>query len=86
MSAVLDEVMEPDMVGPLRSQPRTRTVIEPETGPLVLFRWDFQPFTLPDTLDSPVVHVPACLVEQPRHCRPPATETIVSMDRRPAVR
>ena len=55
------------MVGPLRPEPHTRAIIEPEPGLLALFGWDFQPFTLPDALDPLVVHVPARLVEQPRH-------------------
>ena len=55
------------MVGPLWPEPHTRAVIEPEPGLLALFGWDFQPFTLPDTHDPDVVHVPARLVEQPRH-------------------
>jgi len=63
MGAVLDEVVGPDVVRPLRAEPDAGAVIEPETAPLCLSRGDFQPFAPPDPLDPLVVHLPARLVE-----------------------
>ena len=64
MRPVLNEVIGPDMIGILRSEPDARSVIEPETALLFLLRWDFQPFTSPDPLDPLVVYVPARVAQQ----------------------
>lgn len=55
------------MVRPLRPEPDARTIVAPETALLRLFLWDFQPFAPPDPFHAPMVHVPARLVQEPRH-------------------
>ena len=55
------------MVAPLRPEPDTGAVVQPETALLWLFLRDFQPLAPPDPLDPLPVHVPARLVEKPRH-------------------
>ena len=55
------------MVGTFRSKPDTRSVVQPEPSFLLLFLWDFQPFTSPDALNPLVVHMPARVVQQTCH-------------------
>jgi len=43
LGAVLDEVVRPDMVRPLRSQTDARPIVEPETAPFRLLHGNFQP-------------------------------------------
>ena len=59
VSAVLDEVIRPDVVRPLGSETHARPVVEPETAPLRLFHWYFQPFPAPDPIDALDVDPPA---------------------------
>jgi hypothetical protein len=47
------------VVRPLRSQPHTRHIVEPETALLRLFHWDFQPFPASDPIDAFDVDPPA---------------------------
>ena len=69
VGAVRDEVVGPHMVGALRPQTDARSVVEPEPTPFGLFRWDFQPLTTPDALNTlPVHHPPRC----PQKRRDPA--------------
>src|SRR6056297_1726426 len=76
VGAILDEVIGPDMVRPLRPEPDAGAIVQPEPAPLLLLRWDLQPFALPDALDPFVVHVPARMVQQRRH-RPVAVTAIL---------
>jgi hypothetical protein len=64
VSAVLDEVVGPDMIAVLRPQSDARSVGQPEPAALGLLRWDLQPLALPDTLDPLVVDYPARLAQQ----------------------
>ena len=59
MGAVLDEIVRPDMVGPLGAQADARSVCEPETAAFGLSGWDLQPLASPDPLDPLVVDHPA---------------------------
>ena len=52
------------MVGTLRTEPNAGSVIQPETPSLLLFRWDLQPFALPDPFDTLEVHVPARVAQK----------------------
>lgn len=66
MGAIRNEVIRPDMVGPLRPQPQSGAVIEPQPPPLGLFLWDLQPLTPPDPLDPLLVDQPAGCTQQRR--------------------
>jgi hypothetical protein len=59
VGAVLDEVVAPDVVGPLRAQADAGAVREPQPPALGLARRHFQPFAAPDALHPLVVHDPA---------------------------
>src|SRR5215213_7791303 len=59
MGAILHEVVTPDMVGPLGSQPDAGSVGMPETAAFGLFGRHFQPLPSPDPLDPLVVDDPA---------------------------
>ena len=72
---MVHEVIRPDMVAILRSETDTRSVVEPEPALLRLFRWHFQPLTLPQTLDPLVIDCPPCISEQ--GCYPPVAVTSV---------
>jgi hypothetical protein len=48
LGAILDEVVGPDVVRPLGPETHARPVVEPETTPLRLFHWYFEPFPAPD--------------------------------------
>lgn len=47
MSAVLDEVAGPDVIGPLRPQADARSIREPQTPAFWLFLGDLQPLPSP---------------------------------------
>ena len=53
-----DEVITPHMVLVLRSQPHTRSIVEPQAVPCFLFLWNLQPFATPDSLDSILANLP----------------------------
>ena len=76
MRPVLDKVIGPDLVRPLRPKTDARAVIQPETAALLLLGWNLKPFTFPDALDPLVVHMPTRLIEQ-RCNRPIAIATIL---------
>jgi len=59
MRAVLNEVIGPDMVGPLGAQTHARSITEPEPAAFGLFGGDFQPLAPPDPLDPLIVDDPA---------------------------
>jgi len=59
VSAVLDEVVGPDMVGMLRTEPEARSFVEPEPAPLRLLLWNLEPLLPPDPCDPLAVHDPA---------------------------
>ena len=69
VGAVLDEVVGPDMVGALGSEPHTGAVIQPETPLPGLLARHFEPLQTPDALDPLDVHRPA---GRPQHRRDPA--------------
>ena len=64
VGAILDKVVGPDVIAPLRAQPNARSVGQPEPAALGLLRWDLQPLASPDTLDPLVVDYPARLAQQ----------------------
>ena len=51
------------MLGP---QPDAGAVVEPQPSFLRLFRWDLQPFSLPQPLDALVIDLPPGLTQQCR--------------------
>jgi len=61
------EIMTPDMVSVLRSQPHTGAIIEPQPAPFGLTFGDFQSFPSPYSLHSPMIHPPALLLKQSRY-------------------
>ncbi len=65
----MNEVIAPDMVAVLRPQPDARSVVQPEPALLRLFCRYFQPLSPPQSLDTLVVDLPACV---PQQCRNPA--------------
>ena len=65
VGAVLDEVVGPDMVPVRRAQSDAGPIIEPQTAPLGLFSWHFQPLTPPDALHAVQAHIPTVLFQQP---------------------
>ena len=66
MSAVLDNVIGPDMVGPLGAKTDTGSIREPEPAALGLSGRNLQPLASPDAFDPFVVDHPACLRAQQR--------------------
>lgn len=66
MGPNLDEFVGPDMVGLLRPQTDTRTVVEPETPPLRLLLQDLQPLPPPNPCNPLHVHDPASVTQQGR--------------------
>ena len=64
MRPVLDEVVGPDMVGPLRPEPEAGPVIEPEAALFRVFSRHFQPLPPPDPLNPLGVHHPPCLAQE----------------------
>ena len=69
VGTILDEVVGPDMVGPLGSKPHTGAVIQPEPPLLRLGLRHFEPLQTPDAFDPSGVHRPAGRLQQ---CRDPA--------------
>jgi len=59
MGAILHEVIAPDVVGSLGSQPDAGSLGKPQTPSLGLFGRHFQPLPSPDPLDPLVVDDPA---------------------------
>src|SRR5204863_8175239 len=59
MGALLDEVIGPDVVAALGSQPDAGSVIQPQACALGLPGGDLQPLASPDPLDPLVVDQPA---------------------------
>lgn len=55
------------MVWTLRPEPHAGAIVQPEPPLFLLLLRDLQPFTPPDAFDALVVHVPACVVQQPGH-------------------
>jgi hypothetical protein len=59
MRPILDEVVGPDVVRPLRSEPDAGAVCQPQSPFLGLLGWHLEPFPAPDPLDALDVHRPA---------------------------
>jgi nucleotide-binding universal stress UspA family protein len=53
------EVVGPNLVDPLRSQPHTRPVVQPQPSPRFLFLRHLQPLPPPDALHPILAHLPA---------------------------
>jgi len=64
MSALLEEVVGPDVVGTLGPQADAGSVTQPQPGALGLPGRDLQPLASPDPLDPFVVDQPAGLAQQ----------------------
>ena len=64
MGPVMHEVIGPDMVGPLGTQPDAGAVVEPEPAPLRLLAGHLQPLAPPQALDPLVVDQPAGVAQQ----------------------
>ena len=61
-----DEVIAPDMVGVLGTQPHAGPVVEPQPPSRLLLLWNLQPLTTPDPLDPVLAHLPASPLQQRR--------------------
>src|SRR5271165_1622798 len=61
------EVVAPNVIRTLRSQPNARPIVQPQppTGPL--FLWYLQPLATPDALYPIFAHVPASTLQQRRN-------------------
>ncbi len=66
MGAVLDEVVGPDMVRPLRPQPDAGLIRQPQPAPFRLTLRHLQPLPTPDPLHPLGVHQPARAAQQRR--------------------
>ena len=66
VSSVFDEVVGPDVSGPLRPEPKARTVGEPKTASLRLLLWNLEPLPSPDPFNPLAVHDPAGLMQHRR--------------------
>lgn len=67
MGPILDEVVRPDVVGPLlRAQAHARAVVQPEAAAFWWLLWDLQPLPSPDPQHPLGVHRPASVVQQSR--------------------
>lgn len=64
MGALLDEVVGPDVVAPLRAQPHARAVVQPRTAAFRLLHRHFQALSPPDACDALNAHVPAGGLQQ----------------------
>ena len=58
LSAILDEVVGPDVIGALGSQANARAIVEPEAAPFRLLYRHFEPFPAPDAVDPLDIHPP----------------------------
>ena len=56
VGSVMDKVVAPDMVAKAGAQPDGRAIVEPETSSFGLFGRHLEAFTVPDALNSLVVH------------------------------
>ena len=63
MGAALDKVVSPDMPRIFRTQPDTRTVVQPQPSALWLLLRHLQPFTPPNALNPFAAHMPACVAQ-----------------------
>ena len=66
MGLMMDEVIGPDVVRPLGTQPDAGAVVQPQTVPLRLFLGHLQPLAPPQALDPLVVDLPAGDTQQGR--------------------
>ena len=64
MRSILHEVIGPNVIGPLWSQPDAGSLIQPEPPSLFLLRWDLQPLAFPDPFNALVVHMPTGVAQQ----------------------
>ncbi|MBG6177002.1 hypothetical protein IWQ55_004949 [Labrenzia sp. EL_208] len=60
----MHEIIAPDMIGILWSQPDTCSVTQPEPPPLWWFHRHFQPLSSPQSLDTLVIHMLTSISEQ----------------------
>src|SRR5664279_2107944 len=61
-----DEVVAPDMIGVLWTQPHAGPVVEPQPPSRLLLLWNRQPLTTPDSRYPVLADLPACPLEQRR--------------------
>ena len=64
MRAIFEEIVRPDVIGPLWPQTDAGTVGEPQTPTLGLLVWDFQPLASPDALNPAIANHPAGPAQQ----------------------
>ncbi len=64
MRTILDEVVRPDVIRPLRPQAHARAVGKPKTAWFRLLLRDLEPLPFPDPLDPAVTDRPAGLAQQ----------------------
>ena len=66
MRPCADEAVAPHMVPPLRSQPYTRAVVDPQSPSWLLLLRYLQPLATPDTLHAILAHSPASSLQERR--------------------
>src|SRR5687767_12536628 len=66
MSAALDKVEAPDVIGSYGAQSNARAVVEPEPASGFVLLGDLQPFTAPGALNPIPAHAPARTLQQGR--------------------
>jgi hypothetical protein len=64
MGLRLNEVVAPDMIAMLRSQPNAGAVVEPQPPSRLLPFGYFKPLTAPDPLDAITANLPASFLKQ----------------------
>ena len=64
MGLGLDEVVAPDMIAMLRSQPDAGAVVEPQPASRLLLPGYFQPLTAPDPLNAITADLPTSIGKQ----------------------
>jgi len=64
MGLSFDEVVRPDVIAPLRSQPDAAAVAQPQPSSWPLFLRYFQPLTAPDALHAINANTPSCFLQK----------------------
>ena len=67
VGAILNKIIGPNVVWPLRPQSHAGPVGQPKPTLLWLFLWDFQPLPSPDSFYALMIYVPSAVVQHARN-------------------
>src|SRR5579859_1480783 len=70
------EVVAPHMARMRRSEPHTRSIVEPQPSSWLLLLWNFQPFATPDPLHAVLAYLPARTLQKRRDPAIPVTSIL----------